>query len=252
MSTLFLALFISLGIQIVLFIIAYSIKTDKLTDISYSLTFAIISIIIYIKSSRSILHLLLLFMILIWSLRLGIYLLIRINKIGKDKRFDNIRDRFFKFLGFWIVQGFTVWFVLINSILYFDSSPRVNGLIVFGIIIWILGLLIEGIADHQKFVFKNNLRNKNNFIQSGLWRYSRHPNYFGEFLMWLGIYLLTIDALDLTNKLISLISPFYLLIILIFVSGIPILERSYEKRYGREWKDYKDRTSMFIILPHEE
>lgn len=252
MNDIFLALIISLGIQIILFLVAFTFKTDKLTDISYSLTFLLLGVIFFVKSSMNVLHLVLLILIFLWSARLGTYLLIRISKMGKDSRFDKMRNKFFNFLGFWIIQGLTIWIVLIPSFFFFSVSPKTNYLVYLGLIIWVAGFLIESIADIQKYNFKNRSNKKDSFIKSGLWKYSRHPNYFGEFLMWVGIYLFVFNSISLSNKIIALVSPLFILTMLLFVSGIPMLERSYEKRYGKEWLEYKNKTSKFILLPNKK
>lgn len=229
-------LLFAIGFNILMFIPAFLFKTDKLTDLSYSLTFIGLIIYIFLSKPYSVGSLLLLFMVLIWALRLGSFLFIRIHKQKKDDRFDIMRNSFFKFLGFWLLQGFTVWVVLIPATLFNNKYYSI------GLIIWLLGLIIESFADAQKFSFKKNPKNNGKFIQIGLWKYSRHPNYFGEILCWIGVYIFT------GVWLWGLISPLYIFVLLIFVSGIPLLEKKADKTWGKNksYKKYKKETSILI------
>ena len=122
-----------------------------------------------------------------------------------------------------------------------------------GIIIWFLGISIETISDWQKFAFKNKIQNKNLWIQSDLWRYSRHPNYFGEILCWLGIFIFTLTFMQGLSWL-TIISPLFITFILLFVSGIPPLEKRYDAKYAdnKNYQEYKKRTSVLISLPQKE
>ncbi len=116
---------------------------------------------------------------------------------------------------------------------------------------WTVGLIIETIADVQKIQFKNNPANKGKWIESGIWRYSRHPNYFGEIVVWIGVYIVAATSLPFVQAAIGLISPLFIIVLLLFVSGIPILEKSADKRWGNDpaYKKYKKRTSLLIPLP---
>lgn len=252
MSLILISLGIALLIQLVMFIPAFIFKTDKLTDMSYGLTFIILALIVLLQSTLSTGKLILLAIISIWAIRLVIYLFVRIKKIGKDKRFDGMREDFRKFLSFWILQGFSVWMIMIPSSIYLGSSVTTISIIsLVGLVIWVKGLLIETIADYQKFMFKNNPKNKSKWTQTGLWKYSRHPNYFGEMLCWIGVYIFTFSSLQGLNILFGLASPIYITFILLFVTGIPKLEKKYDERYkgNKEYEEYKRKTSLFVLLP---
>ncbi len=238
------ALIISIVIQLVLFIPAFIFKTDKLTDISYGLSFIALILIFFMNFSLS--NILIAIMVILWGLRLSVFLFIRINKMKKDKRFDGVRDDFFKFLGFWLLQGLSVFLIMICTLLFLSSNSSSFNLI--GIIIWALGLSIEAIADLQKYNFNNNPKNKGKFISSGIWKYSRHPNYFGEILCWAGIYIFAFPALSSINRIIALISPLFISILLLFVSGIPILERKANEKWGKDIKyiEYKNKTPILV------
>jgi steroid 5-alpha reductase family enzyme len=229
-------LIFSMVFNILMFIPAFIFKTDKLTDLSYAITFIGLSIYIFLSKTFSIGNLLLFLMILAWALRLGTFLFIRIQKQKKDDRFDNIRNKFFKFLGFWLLQGFTVWIVMLSVIL-FDGKYNLIGLL-----IWFCGLLIESFADAQKSRFIKNPKNKGDFISSGLWKNSRHPNYFGEIMCWVGVYVFS------GVWFFGIISPLYIFSLLSFVSGIPILEKKADKIWGKrkDYQEYKKSTSILV------
>lgn len=249
---------ISIAINLFMFFIAYYFKTDKLTDISYALTFVTLAVIGLINSNGTVLSVILTLMICIWAARLGIYLLKRIRKIGKDDRFDGKREKFWSFLGFWLLQGATVWVVMLPSSMFYSNrnTEIANNSItsIIGIIIWLTGLSIETIADYQKYKFINDINNKGKWIDVGLWKYSRHPNYFGEIMLWFGIYLFTLSGFDTIQSLIGLIGPLYIASLIIFVSGIPILEKSADLRWGKDqnYQLYKKQTSVLVLLPNRK
>ncbi|MGY4884430.1 MAG: DUF1295 domain-containing protein [Nanobdellota archaeon] len=240
-------LWIALGFNLIMFLFAYRLKTDKLTDLSYAITFILLITISFLSSEYSSFKLILFFMILFWALRLGIFLFIRINKIKKDKRFDGIRENFFRFFLFWIFQGLTVWIILLPSIMLSNPDNLLGCSSWIGFSIWFIGLTIETFSDLQKYEFnKNNPEKK--WVSIGLWKYSRHPNYFGEILCWIGIYLFTFTHLTLVERLFGLNSPILIIILLLFITGIPKLEKYADKKWGKlkEYKEYKRKTSILI------
>ena len=248
-DVIFLTLGISMIIQAIMFIPAFFFQTDKLTDLSYSITFIILSLILLYSNNITLPKIILILMIITWATRLGSFLFMRIRKIKRDKRFDKMRNSFIKFGGFWVLQGFTVCMIMMSSILFLNSESNIfNNYSIIGIIVWIIGLSIETISDNQKYAFKQDKKNKGKWIESGLWKYSRHPNYFGEILNWIGIYIFTLSNLSGINILIALISPAFISFMLFFISGIPILERNADKKWGKikSYKEYKENTSILI------
>ena len=129
-----------------------------------------------------------------------------------------------------------------------SKADQLSLLSVIGFIIWFIGLLIEAFADYQKFTFMSQANNKGKWTHIGLWKYSRHPNYFGEILVWIGVYLFLLPALTLGEALIGLISPLFITLLLLFVSGIPMLEKAAEKKWGDDpaWQTYKKRTGSLF------
>ena len=251
---LLLAFFIiSVTANLAMFVIAFYLKTDKLTDISYALTFVILALIGLINANFTFTAIILTFMICLWAARLGVYLLQRIRRIGKDKRFDGRRENFWSFLSFWLLQGITVWVVMLPSNLSYTSEvSKITIVSVIGITLWIAGLVIETVADYQKYKFINDSNNKGKWIDTGLWKYSRHPNYFGEIALWIGIYLFTLPGLSTLQAFIGLLGPVYIASLIMFVSGIPLLEKSSDARWGNDknYQMYKKRTSVLVLLPN--
>ena len=249
MEILIITLLIALGINLAMFLPAFYFKTDKLTDISYAVTFVVIAFYMFLTNPISTGKVLLLFMILAWAVRLGGYLLMRIQKIGRDKRFDNMRDSFVAFGRFWLLQAVSVWVIMLSSILFFSNETNLTIISAYGFVVWSFGLIIEGFSDYQKFQFTNNPKNKGKWIEEGLWKYSRHPNYLGEIMVWVGIYIFVFPSLMGSQILIGLGSPLFIIVLLLFVSGIPILEKSSDKKWGdrKEYQDYKKRVG--VLLP---
>ncbi|MDD5086833.1 MAG: DUF1295 domain-containing protein [Candidatus Nanoarchaeia archaeon] len=236
-------------INLVMFIPAFIFKTDKLTDISYGLSFLILSMIAVKLNNITTGKMILFFMILVWSTRISIYLFARILATKKDKRFDGIRENFLKFLSFWLLQGVSVWIILISSLMYISTDFYNLGILsLIGFIIWLAGISIEATSDYQQAMFFKNPKNKGSFISKGIWKYSRHPNYFGEMLCWIGIYVYVLDALSGIYALISLLSPAYIIFILVFVTGLPKVEKSADERFAKNksYQKYKKTTSILI------
>ncbi len=247
-STLLLALVISLTLNGIFFAIAYRLKTDKLTDITYSLSFIFIGLFAYSRSSHKSFETIGTALILIWSLRLGGFLLYRVIKNGKDRRFDGMRESFTRFAKFWVGQAVVAWVLMVPAILAFSGSKDLSVISIVGVIIWLIGLIFESMADFQKYKFRLEPKNKDKWIGSGVWSLSRHPNYFGEMLIWVGVYLYTFPVLNSMVRVLCLISPVLIIVLLRYGSGIPILEKSADKRWGDNTKyiEYKRKTNLLI------
>ena len=227
-----------------------------MTDFAYGTNFAGLALILFlcgqVYTARNII--VLVFLIL-WGLRLALYLFARVLKEGKDARFDDTRDHFFKFMVFWILQCVTVWTISIPFVFLFSRAvtPLLGWQDIVGIIIWVIGFVIEAVADVQKFRFKNQPENRKRMCTIGLWNYSRHPNYFGEALCWWGIWSLCTRAFDADGNLWlywSVVSPLYVGTILLFLSGIPTLEEPWDKKYGKDadYRRYKKSVPPFIMF----
>ncbi len=246
------SLLLSLGINIAMFLVAYKLQSDKLTDISYAVTFFVLALYSTIQSNASLFHVVLLVVVGLWSTRLGSFLLYRVHKVGKDSLFDAMRGNFVKFGQFWVLQAITVWVLMLPVIFTSQFTSEVSIGVWAGLAVWGIGLLIESLADIQKFTFTQNVANKGKWIESGIWKYSRHPNYFGEILVWTGVYVIAVQALPLGLALTALISPLFIMSLLLFVSGIPLLEKAADRRWGarKAYRAYKKRTSILVPFPH--
>lgn len=247
------SLVLALIINGAMFLVAFRLKSDKLTDASYALTFIALAIFDFTYSSHNPYSIIGLLLVILWAIRIGSFLLYRVIRSGSDKRFDNMREHFWKFGRFWLGQAITIWVLMIPVALALSAKPSWHGLAIAGTIIWLIGFATESLADQQKYHFTHNPAHKNHWIDCGLWRYSRHPNYLGEILVWVGIYIYALPNLNLIGKLVSLVSPLLIVILLMFISGIPVLEKSADKHWGNDpaYRDYKRRTSLLLLLPRK-
>ena len=245
-----LVVVIAFGIQILGFIPAYISQTEKYYDITGTVTYVLTTTIaLLLTRSLDIRSFLLGTLIIVWALRLGIFLFKRVHDVGKDGRFDNLKPSFIRYLNAWIIQGLWVSFTAAAALTAISSKDKVEigtiGLI--GLTIWIAGFIIEVKADSQKKKFSSNPENRNKFINEGLWSRSRHPNYFGEILLWFGVSIISFPVLQ-GAQLFTLISPIFVYILLVKGSGIPILERRADKKWGGqpEYEAYKSSTPVLV------
>ncbi len=250
MNLLLLSFLLIFSIQILFFIFAASLKTDKVTDFAYGTSFIINALfILLITGNISWEKILLLIMISFWGFRLVGYLFIRILKIKKDKRFDGIREDFWRFASFWFLQAVSIWIISLPiTLLMKAESTKAFALTTgLGTFIWIIGFVLEATSDQQKFAFLNKSENQGKFIDTGLWAYSRHPNYFGEILCWVGIFIYVASLLE-GGIILLLASPLFITILLLFVSGIPPSEKVMDEKFGKNsaYLEYKKKTPILI------
>lgn len=252
-----LSLVIALGIQAIFFVFAARFKTDKVTDLSYGLTFIALAVY-WLYSDRLVTNyrLLIAMMVVFWGARISTFLLIRVLKTGRDRRFDDKRNDLVKFGRFWLLQGIAVWLIMLPTVyvLSRDEVPRMIDMISnIGLYVWSLGLVLETVADYQlyQFRFKKPKKDKPHaWIEDGLWKYSRHPNYFGEIILWWGVFLYGIPLYEGIGWL-TILGPLTITGLLLFGSGIPILETANNKRWGADpaYRRYKKSTSILVPLP---
>lgn len=229
------------------FFLGYFFKTDKFTDITYSLSFICAIILLLIKnSSFSVFLLLLSASILIWAIRLGSYLLARIKKMGRDKRFDTMRNSIVKFGAFWTLQTGSVFVLMLPIIYIFSCNPIEIGFYqVLGILIFLIGFIIEWIADAQKNKYKTF--NPSKLYTEGLYRIVRYPNYLGEILVWIGIWFY---GLNLYSGMgwFTIVSPLWIFVLLRYISGIPLVEEKRDVDYkdDKTYLSYKSNTPILF------
>ena len=236
------------------FIPAYIFQTEKFFDLTGSFTYLIASFYALLNApSYNIFSIVVVSCIVCWAIRLGTFLFMRINKDGEDKRFREIKPSFSRFLMTWTLSGTWVSICLLCVLTAICSSSGVVGGKPFylGLIFYLFGFVIEILADYQKTLFRKNPINKNKFITSGLWSFSRHPNYMGEIVLWFGISIMSISSLS-GIEYITLISPVFVYVLLTRISGVNFLEESANKKWGHldEYKDYVRKTpKIFFKFP---
>ena len=252
MNAILLSFAIALALNGAFFAVAAARRTDVVTDLSYSLTFALLAVALPFTGAHQPSQLLVSALVLVWAARLGTYLFRRILRMKVDHRFDEMRDKPLRFARFWLLQAITVAVVMlpVSYLLDRDAAPGIGAWAIGGTALWLVGLVVEAVADAQKSAFRAQGANRGRFIGDGLWRYSRHPNYFGEILVWWGIFLCAVPFLH-GAAFAVVIGPVFITLLLLFVSGIPLLERSADEKYGgdADYRDYKRRTSILIPLP---
>jgi steroid 5-alpha reductase family enzyme len=240
-------------IQWVVFVPSYRAQTEHWYDLTGSATYLTVVIGTLLLAGRfDVRSLLLTLLVCIWAGRLGSFLFRRIQKAGADTRFDDIKPSFIRFLMAWTLQGLWVFLTLSAALAAMTAaSVPAFGLIGWvGLAIWVVGFGIEAVADAQKQTFRNDPANKGRFIQSGLWGLSRHPNYFGEITLWVGVALIALPALS-GWQLVTLISPVFVYFLLTRVSGVPMLESRADERWGDDpdYLAYKARTPVLFPKP---
>lgn len=252
MTAIFLSFAVALAVNGAFFAVAAARRTDAVTDLSYSLTFALLAVALPFTGGREPVQLAASLLVLVWAVRLGAYLFRRILRMKVDHRFDGVRDKPIRFARFWLVQAVAVGVIMLPVTYLLDQSdaPALGAWAIAGAAVWLAGLVLEAVADAQKSAFRTNPANGGRFVASGLWRYSRHPNYFGEILVWWGLSVYAVPFLD-GAAFAVLAGPVFITLLLLFVSGIPPLERSANEKYGDDpaYHDYKRWTSILVPLP---
>ena len=238
-------------IQWVSFIPAFIFQTEKFYDLTGSITYlTAVFYTLYVTGSNNLSDLIIVACVAVWAIRLGSFLFMRIHKAGEDRRFRTIKTNFTRFLMTWTLQGMWLSMCLLCVLTALSSYSGVimNSIFFIGLIVFILGLSIEIIADYQKTVFRRNIENKDKFITTGLWSLSRHPNYFGEILLWTGVAVMSISSLQ-GLQFITLISPIFVYILLVYISGVRILEDQAKKKWGHldSFKEYLKNTPRLFF-----
>ena len=248
-----LCVIIAFAIQWIAFVPAYLLQTERFFDLTGSLTYIVVAVVAVLLSTEAGARaFLLLAMVVIWAVRLGSYLFLRIRKAGADKRFDDIKPSFPRFLNTWTLQALWVTLTLAAALAAITSTQRValGTVTAIGLVVWVVGIGLEAAADAQKSRFRADPANKGRFIHSGLWSWSRHPNYFGEILLWVGVAVVALPVLR-GWQWVTLISPVFVALLLLRVSGVPMLEKAADEKWGgqADYEAYKSRTSVLVPRP---
>ncbi|KAI8848582.1 hypothetical protein BC829DRAFT_362396 [Chytridium lagenaria] len=261
-SSLLTTFLVDFTIQLVFYIISAILKTEVLYDLSGALTYATCVIVALVWrrsdqtdptidngiSSLAARQIIVAVLVLVWCARLGGFLFLRVLRTP-DKRFDELKENFVKFSIPWVLQ--VVWIFLTAFAAFCSRQPSgtQRSLIwsdYVGLAIWLFGFTFETTADFQKQIFKNKF--PRDFIQTGVWRYSRYANYFGEVTLWTGMFVLCTAGFAEAWQWVAIVSPVFVFCLIYFVSGVRLLEESSEKRYGAnpDYQVYKARTPKFI------
>ena len=242
--------FLAFAINWLAFIPSAIARTEHYYDLVGGITYVTVTIVAFLSSSdldaRAII---VAGMVLAWSLRLSIFLFVRISRAGKDSRFDKIKTRPVAFLMAWTIQGLWVLLTAAAALAVITGGNREPlGLVGYlGIAIWLAGFAIEVVADRQKSRFKADPDNQGRYIDVGLWSRSRHPNYFGEIVIWIGMAVIALPVLE-GLRWATLISPVFVIFLLTKVSGLPMLEAKADERWGgqADYEAYKRNTPVLV------
>ncbi len=244
---------VAFAVNWIAFVPSYLNRTEHYYDLVGSLTYLSTTLLAaFLASPLDGRAWLLLILVVIWSGRLGIFLFRRVRSAGRDSRFDKIKQSAPRFLVAWTTLGLWVVFTAPAAHAAIASDqPRSFGVwAVVGLVLWLAGFGMEAVADAQKSAFRADPANDGRFITTGLWAWSRHPNYFGEIMLWVGVAVIALPALS-GWQYITLLSPVFVYLLLTRVSGVPMLERKADKRWGGEeaYEAYKARTPVLVPRP---
>ncbi|MGH1488424.1 MAG: DUF1295 domain-containing protein [Acidimicrobiales bacterium] len=240
-------------VQWVVYIPSYLSQTEHFFDLTGSLTYQLLALLgIVLTNVRDARTIILALMVAVWAIRLGLFLFRRVRAAGKDGRFDKLKTDWALFLMTWTVQGLWITFTAAAALAAITSGDKRSlGIVgVIGIIVWAIGFGIEITADAQKSTWRAQPGNESKFITVGLWAWSRHPNYFGEFLLWVGVAILALPALA-GWQYVTLLSPVFVYLLLNKASGVPMLEKRADTKWGGQpaYEAYKSQTPVFFPRP---
>ncbi|MGB0743153.1 MAG: DUF1295 domain-containing protein [Opitutales bacterium] len=240
---------LAFGIQWLAFVPAYLLQTEHFYDLVGGTSFVLVAAYsLMLGPSIDLRSAILFTMVLLWGGRLSTFLFLRVRKAGEDSRFKEIKKSFIRFFFAWTAQGLWVTFTLAPVVVaLLQPTGGVDLFLVVGVAIWLFGFGFEITADAQKSRFKQDSANKGKFIQHGLWSLSRHPNYFGEITLWTGIAIIAIPTLG-GWQFLSLASPVFIFTLLKYVSGVPMLEKRADEKWGHldEYQAYKKATPVLV------
>ena len=228
-------------------------KTEHYFDLTGSVTYlSLTAVAVAASDELDARSLIVALMVAVWALRLGSFLFRRVRRDGRDGRFDRIKVDPLRFFMTWTLQALWVLLTLACALAIITGRERrsIGWVAVLGIVVWVVGFTIEVVADRQKSAFKQDVANEGRFITSGLWAWSRHPNYFGEITLWVGVAIMALPVLT-GWRWVTLISPVFVVLLLTRVSGIPLLEERAEKRWGDEesFRAYARNTPVLVPRP---
>lgn len=244
---------LAFGLNWLVFVHAYTRQTERYFDLTGSITYvSVIGVSLALTSELDSRSLLLGAMVTVWAARLGSFLFLRIRREGSDGRFDVLKPSLPRFLMTWTLQGLWVLLTAACALAAITTAHPVapGGFAVLGALIWVFGFTIEVVADREKNRFRTDAANEDRFIEHGIWAWSRHPNYFGEITLWVGVAIVAFPVLS-GWQYATLVSPVFVYLLLTRVSGIPMLEARSKKKWGHEpaYQAYCERTPALLLRP---
>ncbi len=244
---------VAFAVNWIAFVPSSAARTERYYDLTGSITYATVTVVaLALSHDRDARSVIVAAMVLVWAARLGTFLFLRVRRDGRDGRFDTIKTDPLRFLMAWTMQGLWVLLTAACALAIITGAERepLGWVGAAGIAVWIAGFATEVVADQQKSAFKQDPTNEGRFITTGLWAWSRHPNYFGEIVLWTGVAIIALPVLT-GWRWVTLISPVFVTVLLTRVSGIPMLEARGRKRWGDEeaYQRYVERTSVLIPRP---
>jgi len=252
----YLTLIVDFGLQLVFGVLSIVLKTEKFYDFIGAITHISCAFLgafyNWNNSEAKLLQLVQAVCISLWAGKLGAFLFYRVIKAGGDSRFEDAKKNPLVLLFYWMLQGVWVYLNLLPSLFMFHSTVTDNKLLYVTIIGWVLflfGLVFETVSDYQKTVFRNDPANKGRFITTGLWSISRHPNYFGEIVLWFGLFIAAAPYFDSNWAFFTVICPTLTALQISFFSGIPLLENGGIKRWGNDPGYAKYVSSVSVLVP---
>ena len=241
---------IILAIHWIVFVPSFVFQTEHYFDLTGSIAYlSALAAVVALHPNLDARSLILCLLIAIWSIRLGSFLFARVKRAGGDGRFDHLKTRFWRFLLTWTISSAWVYITMAAGLAAIASqrSMAPEAHLYIGLALWLAGFGFEVIADRQKTRFRADPANEGKFITSGLWSISRHPNYFGEIVLWLGIAVIAFPALS-GWQFVTLLSPIFAIFLLTRVSGVNLLERRGQERWGEDpaYRAYLDSTPALV------
>jgi steroid 5-alpha reductase family enzyme len=241
---------LAFAIQWVMFIPAFLLQTERFYDLTGSVTYIAVALCgLAFAPQQDVPRLLITLLVVVWAARLGSFLFLRIRADGEDVRFRHIKPHALRFLLTWTLQGLWVLITFAAGLAAVTSptAATVDGFTLMGASLWLVGFAIEVVADGQKRRFRRQPDNRGRFIREGLWRYSRHPNYFGEIVLWVGIAIIAFPMLS-GWQVLTLVSPLFVFVLLTRISGVNLLEAQGRKRWGddADYQAYCRRTPVLF------
>lgn len=249
-SVIFACALVAFGVNWLVFIPSAIARSERFYDLTGAITYLSVTGVAAVSALPLDLRATIVAaLVAIWAVRLGSFLFLRIQKDGFDRRFDQIKTNPARFLVTWTLQGLWVTLTAACALMIISSETRLAPDVFFyaGLVLWVIGFGLEVIADGQKSAFRKDPENAGRFITTGLWSWSRHPNYVGEIILWLGIAVMAIPVLN-GWQWVVVISPVFVYLLLTRLSGVPLLEKRGQEKWGDDpaYQAYCEKTPVLF------